>query len=260
MSALKRTVTSLAEFVEWVEGVSDRFRGGDEYPGIWFRGVADSTYKLLPGLYRRDPGEDTYAEADDELRYEFRRRARPLTTEIRPQNDWEWYFVMQHYRVPTRLLDWTDAAFVALHFAVQGCSGEARPAVWALNPFAMNEHLGFLGPVGIDWKGVDRYLPPPYTGWQKVPARPIAVDPPLVAQRMLVQHSHFTLHGRDERPLEAMEELRGNGSLVKVVIDLDKDDRDFLLWQLRLCAVMETSIFPDLEGLARELVHDYHLE
>jgi FRG domain len=260
MAKLRKTVKSLAQFVEWVEAVSDKFRSGGEYPGIWFRGVADSRYRLLPGLYRQDPGGDTYADTDDELRYEFGRRARALTTEIRPQNDWEWYFIMQHYRLPTRLLDWTDAAFVALHFAVQSCEGTARPAVWALNPFAMNERLQFLGPVGIDWRRVERYLPRPYQGWGRMPKDPIALDPPLVAQRMMVQHSHFTLHGTDRRPLEEMEALRGEAKLTRVVIDLpDKDDREFLLWQLGLCAIMETSLFPDLEGLSRELVHEYGL-
>ena len=260
MPKLRTTVTSLAGFVDWVEAVSDKFREEKEYPGIWFRGVSNSTYALLPGLYRRNPGSDTYADADDELRYEFQRRARPLTTDIRPQNNWEWYFIMQHYRVPTRLLDWTDAALVALHFAVQGCVGDARSAVWALNPFAMNQHLGFLGPVGVDWPGVDRYLPPPYTGWAKVPKRPIAIDPPLVAARMLVQHSHFTLHGKDRRPLEDMKNLMGPSRLVKVVVDLEPDDREFLLWQLRLCGILETSIFPDLEGLTRDLGEEYDLK
>jgi len=44
----------------------------------------------------------------------------PSITEWRPENKWEWYFLMQHYGAPTRLLDWSDGALVlvALYFAL----------------------------------------------------------------------------------------------------------------------------------------------
>ena len=35
-----------------------------------------------------------------------------------PKDEWEWIFLMQHYRVPTRLLDWTESPLIGLYFAV----------------------------------------------------------------------------------------------------------------------------------------------
>ena len=53
--------------------------------------------------YRSESGREKYAE--DEVRSEFKRRALPLVAERPPRDDWEWYYLMQHYGAPTRLLD-----------------------------------------------------------------------------------------------------------------------------------------------------------
>ena len=133
-----------------------------------------------------------------------------------PRNDWEWYFLMQHFRAPTRLLDWTDSAFVALYFAITSwkpasAKKKAVPAVWALNPFTLNwETIKKWGAVGGSWKEAQPYLPEVYRD-AKLPKYPIAIDPELTAQRMVVQRSHFTIHGSDMRSMEEMrEDLRGN--------------------------------------------------
>ncbi|MGH9627463.1 MAG: FRG domain-containing protein [Bryobacteraceae bacterium] len=267
MQAPRRKVSSIAEFAEWVEEVAERFTDADGYEVPWFRGVGEFTFKLIPGLYRTEQGKEKLA--DDELRSEFRRKALPLVADRAPRDDWEWYFLMQHYRAPTRLLDWTDSALVALYFALTSsppqsgrAQGQARtkPAVWALNPFALNRHAGFGGPVGTDWFENTAYLPPPYSG-RRLARPPVAIDPTFTAQRMLVQHSHFTLHGHDCRGLDEMRaELSIERDLLRVIIDVDQDELEYLLWHLRLLGITETTIFPDLEGLARELRLEYGLD
>lgn len=45
----------------------------------------------------------------------FRQRSIPFSDRSL-QDDWEALFFMQHYRVPTRLLDWSENPFISFHF------------------------------------------------------------------------------------------------------------------------------------------------
>lgn len=165
--AMRKVASSIPEFSEWVEEVFVRFTDKDgNYEAPWFRGAGDSRYKLVPGLYRSSEGRVKFA--DDELRSEFRRKALPLVAGRTPLDEWEWYFLMQHYRAPTRLLDWTDAALVALYFALTAWHPRSHPqppceaVVWALNPFALNRNR-IDGPANTDFPGLEKYLPPRYS-------------------------------------------------------------------------------------------------
>ena len=254
-------VNTIEQFSEWVWNVGERFTRGGLYETAWFRGAGNARYHLAPGLYRTDAGKEPWA--DSELRLQFMRRGIPLVSERPPQNDWDWYFLMQHYRAPTRLLDWTDSALVALYFALASATVDPvrRPAVWALNPFTLNKTSGMEGPAAVDIEDLSRYLPRPYST-EELPRIPVAIDPPLAAQRMVVQHSHFTLHGSDIRGIDEMKnELNLSDDLLRTEIILeDQDDLDYLLRHLAMLGISETSIFPDLEGLSRELRMEYRLD
>jgi hypothetical protein len=60
-------------------------------------------------------------EIENDLYDEFGRCATQLSLADVTIIDDEWssYFLMQHHGAPTRLLDWTDGALIALHFAVR---------------------------------------------------------------------------------------------------------------------------------------------
>jgi hypothetical protein len=259
-------ITSLSNFIDQVVRLRDVWQVADiaqakkrdeEEPdpvSVWFRGQANASWPLRPKLYRH-----AMRFNENEIRTEFKLRAFQLMSESHvPQDDREWYFLMQHYGAPTRLLDWTDAALIALYFAVQSQGRNTNAAVWMLDPVWLNHEVlneldennyieGILLP---HWKEAEPWFPEPFENVLHV-TYPVAIDPPHVARRVSVQRSRFTVHGKSMRGLDSLVSRMPKSRLVKFIIP--KGVGKNILSHLSTCGIVQTSVFPDLEGLSREL-------
>jgi len=262
-SAPKNNPNDVSEFLARVNEIRDKlFDSRDDPNGPWFRGQARSYWKLCPRLFRDYEKHSRYGagEIEDEIREEFAVRA-PILSDMKPagEDDWEWYFLMQHYGAPTRLLDWTEGSLLGLYFAVKDNPGYYDAAVWMLDPYELN------------WKVIrsDEVIPPSapnvtpqhkklVTPWLQsrfrknpsLPPRPVAVFPTHIARRISTQRSCFTVHGSDSDGLDKFQVGR-RACLVKIIIPSYRVRA--LQRELEACGIDEATIFPDLDGLGRSL-------
>ena len=261
MAPRKPPAGSLGEYLECIKKMrsvweldGDLERKG-EAETLWFRGHRCSNWKLVPKLYR----EEFKGADENEIRQEFQSRAQQLIQGRLPADKWEWYFLMQHYGAPTRLLDWTDNPLVALYFALEDHPGGCDAAVWVLNPWWMNKKLrrGIEGPMLPGWSESDSYLrdmEDAFSG-KAIPVRlPAAIDPPHVDRRLAAQGSRFVIFGKDQ-DLMKVHALR-LGSRKKRHIGFIKIPQDAIgavQEDLENCGVTASAIFADLEGLCKDI-------
>jgi hypothetical protein len=238
------------------------------YHMCWFRG-SNTTYSLMPGQYR-----PSYQKlfGEDSTFYEFQQKARGFLN--RNVNSWELFFLMQHYRVPTRLLDWTENAFVALYFALTEQTEEGDPCVWMLNPLLFNERNTpqpgrpyiAVNPDSSDpslkyW--INAYHPLNFNpneqtftdsnGKTAVIGNPVAIYPPTVDPRIVAQCSVFTLHGSRQDPIETCCEGQSERKSNFIRKFIFKGISHEVLRELQCFGIRRYAIFPDLEGLGLEI-------
>ena len=113
---------------------------------LWFRGESARHAKtsLVPKVYRPAQPVDELLETEYLIWQDFMRCGEQLCDVI-PEDDFEWYFLMQHHGAPTRLLDWSDGALIALHFAVADFDEQERREqriVYVLDPDWLSSETG----------------------------------------------------------------------------------------------------------------------
>jgi hypothetical protein len=182
-----------------------------------------------------------------------------LPTDHEGRAEWEWYFMMQHFGTPTRLLDWTEGALIALYFAVKDNAGHYDAAVWALDPYELNKRVigkhyvvppSATGLMPKERIAVSKWLPRRFTCMKGLPKNAIAVYPTHTARRISTQRSCFTIHGTAEDALDRLH-ANGDGCLVKLTIFARHVQS--IRRELERAGVDEATIFPDLTGLSRAI-------
>ncbi len=254
-------INSLNEFTAFIESHLAAGTGG-----FLYRGCGKSSHKLTPSLFRH-PIKTNVAEFFDlekKLIGRFKQRSIPYQNR-ELKGEWEYVFFMQHFGVPTRLLDWTENPFLALFFALTSAIQENRKyqddaALWVLNPSTWNQkvlqHIGFDKDIlSVDESVLDPYKPN-MDGEPNIalmPSEPVAIYGIHNRPRIIAQRGVFTIFGKNTNPMEDMYINLDfpQGSLTKLI--LPKDKIESLLSSVISIGITDSVVFPDLEGLAREI-------
>jgi hypothetical protein len=262
-------VRTLPQYLEAVERAQ-----AHASQSFWYRGCGSTAHELLPFLYRhrRLKTPDELADLERQLMTRFRQRSIPYHNRSLT-DDWDTLFFMQHYGIPTRLLDWTENPLIALHFALMGAVRLPTPsgklafrsdaAVWMLDPVAWNrhalKHVSFRGGVlSPDDEATKGYRPTPkFAGMHN---QPVALYGAHNSTRIVAQQGVFTIFGRDTKPMEQVFKADDFPAECLTKITVKRSLISPLRKSLLNHGITESVVFPDLEGLAREIKRVFGFE
>lgn len=251
-----KTVGSLAEYIELICSMSKAGRQ-------WFRGHRDGGWELTPSLYRIEvPDPESMLRLENRLITRFRQRSLPVWPEGYPQNSWEQLFAMQHYGIPTRLLDWTENALTAAYFASSSSDlsdNRWGPCVWVLDPVALNRQNSRLSgmseaiTVFTVAESDDQYIAPwaPNSSPVTFGPDPIALYGTHNTTRIVAQSGVFTVGGKEMRPLDKAPNAEFDGTLQKISFSVNACE---LRAQCLAIGMNESAIFPGLDSVGRDIV------
>lgn len=238
--------TAFSTFLDDVEKAREELRCSRT--GAFYRGHTQNHYQLVPSLLRNELERET----EHNLYVDCYARGQHLMPKYK--NSWEFLSLMQHFGIPTRLLDWSESLATALFFAL---SEDAHsPHIWITNAFLLNRsNKASKEPriltVGLDavpdyekcFVSLDSEKTWPFK-------KPIFLQIPWSSERMVGQKGFFTVHS-DVTPME--DSFKKYLRCVKIQKKAIPGVRRFLEY----AGVNEDTIFPDLEGFGRFLRKKY---
>lgn len=239
-------VHELVQLIDYAEMAAQDLglAGTDE---VWFRGqsTCNANWKLRPALFRAPTRTNETLLVNN-----FMLKAHLRYPRCPPESDRaSWLCIMRHYGLPTRLLDWTESLLVALYFAVGHENYNERATVYALSPKRLNESFAEAGgPLLLSSQSVQQEILNPLFEGRQVASKALAVVPPEVDARIMMQQSVFTIHGTEQ----ALEDIPANDHfLIRYVIY--KEASQEMRKELRALGVRRSTLFPDLENLAKDI-------
>jgi len=239
----KKPIKALSDFVEYIEEHKEKEYGRNNHVDFLFRGQPVDE-PLRPTLARLGWNEQVMLKREELILEEFARTAAPF---LKPGLDTKWdrLAVAQHHGLPTRLLDWTYSATVALWFAVSDPQKDDRGkmrdgVVWIMKPL-LDDFINF--PTKEDET--------PFNG-----ERTRIFRPRVIADRIAAQSGIFTVHAvRNKKFISLEKNTKFSSKLIKIPIKHGVFSK--LQEQLHACGVNSSTAYPGLDGLCRHLKWRY---
>ena len=254
-----KEINSVVNFVEYIK---EYYSSVNPKKHLFFRGHSKISYELIPSIFRKDISEK-------DVILDFQQYA--------PEHNINYDFIydcdkvlgyMQHYGMPTRLIDWSINPLVALYFSCRKPHNteDEDGRVFIFNPWTYNLkivknyrtpevhqiHILSRALLSYGWtfENIFKYLEKKYI---KVELKEEDIEKPFsfvsqyTSKRKINQRGCFTISGIDKGSFDKWDETKESMDYLTV----KKDKKEEILNELNLLYINEYSVFPDFEGMSK---------
>lgn len=238
---IEKEVSNLPQLLDAILLISSNF---NSMP--WWRGQAVYSWKLIPSIYHKG-----MSIKEQNMTFRFKNMAQSRHSSCPSNTDYPgWLFLMQHYGLPTRLLDWSESPLIALFFSIEEKNYDDEDgALWALCPTRLNKIQGVKATVfASDHPQVKPLFDEAFVKKEKNTEQILSVLTNQIDIRQLMQQSVFTIHGINT----SIDQLTSADNFI-AKIKILKSAKDSFRQMINILGINRASIFPDLENLATEI-------
>ena len=240
---------------------------GRNRSGYLYRGMPDSSYRMVTSLSRCCKGLQKTLEPailNNFAKYAVREDQTLM------QSIWLQMITGQHNGLPTRLLDWSHSALVALHFAMTEENLAEMDAhdciVWRIDMNEQIKHLPEKYRLAVGREQTTMFsvqmmtkLAPTLDQYDEDMGdrSMVIIEPPSTNNRIIMQYSFFSAIPTDMTDIEKFLNDH-TGNTVKYIIDRN------LRWRVRdmldSLNISERMLFPGLDGLSKWIARHYYVK
>lgn len=220
---------------------------------IWYRGQEDREWHLEPSIHRGELlSKENYVTNDFYIYVNQIESNAPAK-----ENYAAWMSLMQHYGLPTRILDWSSSPLIACYFALEKNRENSNDScIWVLIPRKVNIQEGFGEFVyPIDAYTVQQMLLPAFKSSaileDKFVDKIIACHSVKKDLRMYSQQSSFTVHNSKRK----LEDICDDETLFKLVIPCDCKEK--MYESVNILGISTSFIYPDMEHVSKDIIRKY---
>lgn len=216
---------------------------------LWYRGIEDAKWELVPAIQR----SDMRIKKERFLANDFYIRTKQILEKCPDKKNYAaWMSLMQHFGLPTRLLDWSQSPLIAMFFATETYKKVSTDAgIWVLAPGKLNEEEGFgdcIFPIDADTS--QNMLLPAFKDVEspkELRNKIIACHSTENNLRMYSQQANFTVHNS----LKKLEDICDSDMLYQMIIPADRKE---YFWKiLQVFGITEGFVYPDPDHISKDL-------
>ncbi len=248
---ISKTINDINELLNFINEL--HYSHGTQ---LWYRGHDDATYPLIPSIQR----SNQRIHNERFLSNDFYIKTKQILPNSPDKHNYAaWMSLMQHYGLPTRLLDWSQSPLIATFFATETYkeTSQVDACIWVLLPSKLNKQEGFVECLfPVDAETVQGMLLPAFKDRMHDPElcnKIIACHFIGNDLRMYCQQSNFTVHNS----LRKLEDICDSNTLYKIIIP--KERKQYFWYCLNVFGITEGFVYPDPEHISKELKRLYNI-